>query len=390
MESVSLALAVCLALAIITKQRGLPSIPFYIIAGLLIGESGLRIVAPDEISKFLTDLGLLFLLFFMGLEIRPSRILANRSAILKSGLIDLQVNMVIGFLAAWFLGFSLFDSLVVAAAFFISSTAMAVTSLVENHKLLMREAETVVWLMIFEDIALVVILALMGSSGSSPATLVVTVVTALAVLVIACHLLRTRIARLMKRDDDLPVLFTFTAVLGIAAVSSALAVPQSLMVIAFGTLLGSVNTAAFEERAKPFRDVFLVVFFVFFGIGVNLAAAEISLLPILVISALAVGSKFVSGLLIGRAVHGNYISGIEIWSNTTSRGEFSIAIAALYGSAVISGTIAAMVIITSLVGSFLAVGSSGIADWIDTKRGREPPPGIPEWPGEVTPGQKGG
>ena len=337
----------------------------------------------------------------MGLEIRPSRILANRSAILTSGLIDLQVNMVIGFLAAWFLGFSLFDSIVVAAAFFISSTAMAVTSLVENHKLLMREAETILWLMIFEDIALVVILALMGSSGSSPAMLVVTVVAALAVLVIACHLLRVHISRLMKRDDDLPVLFTFTAVLGIAAASSVLAIPESLMVIAFGTLLGSVNTAAFEEHAKPFRDVFLVIFFVFFGIGVNLTTAEISLLPILVISVLAVGSKLVSGLLIGRAVHGNYISGIEIWSNTTSRGEFSIAIAALYGSAMISGTIAAMVIITSLVGSFIAVGSTGIADWIEAKRGREPPPGIPEWPGEevapvevapgeVSPGENGG
>jgi len=144
MEGVSFALVVCLLLALFTKRRALPSIPFYIIAGLLIGQSGLHIVASDQISEFLTHLGLLFLLFFMGLEIRPSRILENKSEILKSGLIDLQVNLLLGFGTAWFLGFSLFDSIVVAAAFYISSTAMAVTSLVENHKLLMREAETVV------------------------------------------------------------------------------------------------------------------------------------------------------------------------------------------------------------------------------------------------------
>ena len=47
MEGIPIALAVCLALAIVTKRRGLPSIPFYIIAGLLIGETGFRIVAPD-------------------------------------------------------------------------------------------------------------------------------------------------------------------------------------------------------------------------------------------------------------------------------------------------------------------------------------------------------
>lgn len=67
MEGIVLALSVCLVLALITKKLSLPSIPFYIIAGLLLGQSGLSLVGIDEVSLFLTRLGLLFLLFFMGL-----------------------------------------------------------------------------------------------------------------------------------------------------------------------------------------------------------------------------------------------------------------------------------------------------------------------------------
>jgi CPA2 family monovalent cation:H+ antiporter-2 len=354
MEGIVLALFVCLILALFTKRFALPSIPFYIIAGLLLGESGLELVAADEISRFLTDLGLLFLLFFMGLEIKPGRIWRNQSAFVSSGLIDLHINMILGFLVAYALGFSLFDAVIIAVAFYISSTAMAVTSLIENHKLLLRESETVVWLMIFEDIVLIIFLAFMGNSGGHPLLIVVKICILLGAIIAITHFARHYLISILKREDELPVLLTFSAVLGIAALSNTIGVPESFMVIAFGTILGTIDPIAFEIHSKPFKDVFLVVFFVFFGITVNLSSGEISLFAIIAISLLAIFSKFLSGMAIGRYIHKNRHSGIEIWSNTASRGEFSIAIAAIYGSAAVSGTIATMVIITSIIGAFAA------------------------------------
>jgi len=380
MEGVVLALVVCLLLALITKRLSLPTIPFYIIAGLLIGQSGLNLVGSDDISVFLTELGLLFLLFFMGLEIKPDKIWKNQSAILTSGVIDLNVNMIIGFVAAYALGFSLFDSLVVAAAFFISSTAMALTSLVENRKLLMRESETIVWLMIFEDIVLIILLAAIGSSMDNPVFLVLKLAAVLSVVYLIIRIGRVYIATLLKRDDELPVLLTFSAVLGIAAFSETIGIPVSFVVIAFGAMLGTIDTEAFEVHSRPFKDVFLVVFFVFFGITTNLFTGGISLLAIIAISILAIVSKFISGMVIGRVIHRNSSSGIEIWSNTIARGEFSIAIAALYGSPIISGTIATMVIVTSVVGAFAARYSNGLKRLL-LRTGREIPPprvSIPE------------
>ena len=78
------------------------------------------------------------------------------------------------------------------------------------------------------------------------------------------------------------------------------------------------------------------------------------------ISLVAVASKYLSGIAIGKLLHGSASSGVEIWTNTIGRGEFSIAIAALYGSAAVSNVIAFMVITTSIIGAFAAKYSSSL------------------------------
>jgi CPA2 family monovalent cation:H+ antiporter-2 len=115
--------------------------------------------------------------------------------------------------------------------------------------------------------------------------------------------------------------------------------------------------------------VFLIVFFVFFGIGVDFSGG-FPVFVIIAISVLAIVSKLVSSLLIGWIVHGQARSGIEIWTNTIGRGEFSIALASLYGSAIVSAAIAAMVIITSVVGSFAAKYSGFFGRLFDMVRGK--------------------
>ena len=361
MEGLIIALFVCLVLLIITKYLSWPVIPFYIIAGIVLGASGLNIVQVSEASTFFAELGLIFLLFFMGLEIKPERILSNQKTFFSSGLIDLNINMIIGFMGAYLLGFTLTESLVIASAFFISSTAMTVASLVENKKLMMRESETIVWMMVFEDIVLIIFLTLLSTSLANPLVFIGKIAVILLVFYLISHFGKKLIRKVINRDDELPVFLTFAAVVIIAFGSKAIGVPETLMVIAFGTALASTDPAAFEAQARPFKDVFLIIFFVFFGVGVDFSGG-IPVMLIIAISILAIISKLISGLLIGKIVHGRTGSGIEIWANTIGRGEFSIALAALYGSPIVSSAIAAMVIITSIVGSFSAKYSGSLQD----------------------------
>jgi CPA2 family monovalent cation:H+ antiporter-2 len=353
MEGLVLALFVCLILALITKYLSVPAIPFYILAGVLLGQAGLGLVASDQMSDFFSEMGLIFLLFFMGLGLKTERIASNRDAVLTSGIIDLNVNMLIGFVGAYLLGFSLIESLIVAAAFYISSTAMTVTSLIENRKLMIREAETIIWLMMFEDLVLIIFLAIASAGNQNLIIFFVKILIVLGFLYAFAHWGKEFLISILDRDDELPIIFTFAAVLTTASVSTYLGVPETMMVIALGAAFATTDPDAFEQHARPFKDVFLVVFFVFFGVTINFSGGA-NWFVIGVICILAVVSKFISGMLTGLAIHGSALSGLEIWGNTIGRGEFSIALAVLYGSPVVATTIAALVIVTSIIGSFTA------------------------------------
>jgi CPA2 family monovalent cation:H+ antiporter-2 len=359
MEGIVLALFVCLLLVLITKYLSVPAIPFYILAGVVLGKAGLGLVTSDQISNFFAGLGLIFLLFFMGLGLKPERIAANRSAVLTSGIIDLNINMIIGFVAAYLLGFSITESLIVASAFYISSTAMAITSLIENRKLMLREAETVIWLMVFEDLVLIIFLALISAGDQNLIVFLVKILGVLALLYALAHYGKEFLISILDRDDELPIIFTFVAVLTTASVSMYLGIPETMMVIALGVAFATTDPDAFEQHARPFKDVFLVVFFVFFGVTIDFSGG-VNWFMITVICLLAILSKLISGVLTGIFIHGSALSGLEIWGNTIGRGEFSIAIAVLYGSPLIGTTIAAMVIVTSIVGSFAAKYSSSL------------------------------
>ncbi len=358
MEGFVIALFVCLVLALITKYLSVPTIPFYILAGVLLGKAGLGIVQADDVSHFFSDMGLIFLLFFMGLGMKLERIAANRSAVLTSGIIDLNVNMLIGFFAAYLLGFSITESLIVASAFYISSTAMAMTSLIENRKLMLRESETIIWLMVFEDLVLIIFLAIMSAGNQNLFFFGFKILCVLGVLYALALYGKEFLVSILDRDDELPIIFTFAAVLTTASFAIVLQVPETMMVIALGVAFATTDPDAFEQHARPFKDVFLVVFFVFFGVTMDLSSGGANLYNIMVICVLAIVSKFLSGLITGIVIHGSALSGLEIWANTIGRGEFSIALAALYGSPVVGTTIAAMVIATSILGSFTAKYSS--------------------------------
>jgi CPA2 family monovalent cation:H+ antiporter-2 len=229
---------------------------------------------------------------------------------------------------------------------------MALASLIENKRLILREAETVVWLMIFEDIVLVGFFILLSAKTTHPLVQIGAIALAVGGIFLLVRLATGPIRALLNRDDDLPLLFTFGIVIGAALFAAVLGIPSEIVAIAAGSALSLTSPASLERYARPFRDVFLVLFFVFFGISVDLAGS-IALLPLIGLSLLAIASKLISAFAIGKGIHGSAASGIEIWSHTASRGEFSIALAAIYGSATVSATVAALVVLTSVAGAFL-------------------------------------
>jgi CPA2 family monovalent cation:H+ antiporter-2 len=367
MEEIALALFICLILALVSKRYSLPPIPFYIIAGIAIGKSGLAIVPSDAYSQYLSYLGLIFLLFYVGLEMRPKSLRERGRTILLSGVIDLNVNLLIGFAAAILLGFRPLESFILASAFYISSSAMAISSLVENRRLILPEAETIVWMMVFEDVLLILLISLFSAQAGNPVTFILLTASVLAATILATRVLRRPIKAILTRTDDLPSLLTFTAVISSTYLARLLKIPDALVAIILGSSLAATSGAALDRLSQPFREVFLVLFFVFFGITIDFSGGFSPVIAA-VLCILAIGSKMASGILVGWGLHGSALSGIEIGANTLGRGEFSIALAAIFGSATISATVAILVVATSLVGSFAARYSEGLKDWVGGER----------------------
>lgn len=367
MEEIALALFVCLILAFVSKRYSLPPIPFYIIAGIAIGKSGFSLVPADDYSRYLSSLGLIFLLFYVGLEMRPKSLRERGRTILLSGVIDLNVNLLIGFAGAILLGFRPLESFILASAFYISSSAMAIASLVENRRLILPEAETIVWMMVFEDVLLILLISLFSAQAGNPVTFIALTAAVLAATIGIARVLQHPIKALLARTDDLPSLFTFTAVISSTYLAKLLKIPDALVAIILGSSLAATSGAALERISQPFREVFLVLFFVFFGITIDFSGG-FSPIAASVLCILAIGSKMVSGILVGWGLHGSVPAGIEIGTNTLGRGEFSIALAAIFGSATISATVAILVVATSLAGSFAARYSEGLKAWAGRER----------------------
>lgn len=365
-EGIAIALIVCLVFAGVSKKLKFPPIPAYMIAGILLGVSGFGIVKESDISIFLAEAGLLFLLFTMGLELRPEEIYGQGRSFVLSGTVDLAVNILIGYAVALLVGFPASDAVVIACAFYISSSAMAVASLIENRKLAAPESDTILWIMVFEDIMLLLIIVLLSSGGKSPAATIATALIVIAAFFAFCYIFRSAVSQMLEKYEDLGLLFTFAAVIAAAAIAVVLEIPATLIAIALGSALSVTKPEILEKHAKPFRDVFLVVFFVFFGISLEISS-DFPFVEIIVLSLAAIACKLVSSLIIGKAVHRNYVSGIEIWSETTARGEFSLAIASSFGSPLVSGTVALMVLITSIVGGMMGKYSGRMKGFIRKK-----------------------
>ncbi|WFN34398.1 cation:proton antiporter [Methanogenium sp. S4BF] len=362
MEGIAIALAACVGVALICRRYAIPPIPFYIITGLALGTAGFGIVQTSEVSEWIAHMGLLFLLFTMGLHLHPGEVAKRRGSFLIAGMIDLCVNFAAGLAVAFLIGLPLFDALVLAGAFYISSSAIALSSLIDNRKLGFRESDTVIWLMVFEDIMLVALLILFTAQDVSPLRTIGIIVCVAAAAFVCVGKFRAPLREFFAREDELPILAVFLAVVLAVAVSDVTGVPDSLFVIILGSAISLAAADRAEVVARPFREVFLVVFFVFFGISVSFTG-----MPPLVILAsvivLALITKLISGLMIGKAIHGRVLSGIDIWADTTSRGEFSILLALLYGSSAVVPVVAAMVVITSCIGSFTGKYSVRMRRW---------------------------
>ncbi|MBD0291203.1 MAG: cation:proton antiporter, partial [Thermoleophilia bacterium] len=146
LEQLAVTVALLAVLGLAASRFGLSAIPAYLLAGLLLGPNtprALSLIEPSEVTEFVAELGLIFLLFFLGLEFSVERVLRMGRHLGLGGSIDLLVNGALGLaLGVAAFGFS-FAALLVAAGVYISSSAVAIKGLTDFRRLADEETDLV-------------------------------------------------------------------------------------------------------------------------------------------------------------------------------------------------------------------------------------------------------
>jgi monovalent cation:H+ antiporter-2, CPA2 family len=336
----------------VATRLGLASIVGFIFLGLLMGPSGvIPVYQTGPVISMFGELGLVLLLFFMGLEFSPRRFAEGGRAIVVAGTIDLA-NFLIGFAAAMLLGFGWLAGLFLGGITYISSSGV-ISKLISDRKLIAYpEAELTMGVLVYEDLAMIVVLGGLGLLTAGGGLLEFAgVAVFLAFFGIVLRYGRPYLERLLSREGESFVLLVLGLVVLFAMGADELGFPEAVAAFLFGMLMAeSDHKERLEHVLLPWRDVAAAAFFLDFGLHVDLRSA-LGYAPVALLLALAtvvvnVATGFFSGRQTGLSRRASIGHGLML----VPRGEFSLVIVGLAAGVAIlpADTRAALVGLTSV------------------------------------------
>jgi len=328
------------AASVLAGRLALSAIPIFIAAGILLGPSpGFpEVVQPSEGTDLLARLGVVLLLFFLGLEFSLDRLTAARRMVVVGGLIDLVVNAGIGLAVGMLLLGPSPEAVLLAGLIYISSSGIVTRALFDLRRLADDETDLVLGVLVFEDLAIAVFLGVAAAlaTGESVGGLTIAGTAGLALGFVVAFLLVGRwahhaIDRIGPRLDREQLLLGALAIaLGGAALGEAAGLSEAVGALLAGILLsGSEVRDQIEQQLLGLRDFAAAIFFFAFGLQVDLGEADDAASWLLLAVPLAVAGKLAGGYLSGRANGFTSRESVNVGTALVARGEFTIILANL-------------------------------------------------------------
>ncbi|GGM16282.1 potassium transporter [Pseudomonas asuensis] len=323
----------------LAKRLQLGAVLGYLLAGVIIGPQVLKLVDDPESVAHFSEMGVVLLLFIIGLELSPRRLWLMRKAVFGVGLAQVIVTGVaIGALAIIFFGQSIAAAVILGLGLALSSTALGLQSLAESRQLNSPHGRLAFAVLLFQDIAAIPLIALVpllatqgaNTGGESLLMAGLKVLGSIAVVVIGGRYLLRPVFRIVAKTG-LPEVSTATALLivvGTAWLMDTAGVSMALGAFLAGLLLAdSEYRHELESQIEPFKGLLLGLFFISVGMGANLSLLlEIPAL-IIGLTLLLIAIKLPLLMMIGRMAGGlDAISALRLGTVLAAGGEFAFVV----------------------------------------------------------------
>ena len=281
LSQILILLAGSLLVLSLVRRFALPPILGYLVVGMLLGPHALALVADDASVRLLAEIGVVFLVFTLGLEFSLARMIAMKAEVLGVGGLQMLLTTAAFGSLAWAIGVEPAPAIVIGGALAMSSTAIVLRQLGDQVELNRTHARLAVGILLFQDLAFAPFLALATSISQTDVTLGPqwllgmvgrAIVALLVVLAVGRWLLRPLFQEIARhRSTETFTLTVLFVVLGGAWATHALGLSMALGAFLAGMLLAETEFRHETEAViKPFQDILLGLFFVSVGMLLDL------------------------------------------------------------------------------------------------------------------------
>lgn len=361
---------------LLARRVGQSVIPAYIVAGVLIGPFApsvggvsFTLVESPAFVRLLADLGVVLLLFFVGLELSLTSLIRNRTRFVRAGAIDIGISLPLGILVGLVFGFTLLEALFVGLIVFNSSTVIIAKSLIDLEWIVNTESEAILGVIVIEDIITAAAFAVLSAVvlgaadvASLGRTLGQAAVVLLVLGVVAYYGAEWLDRAFDIRSSELFLLGVLGATALVAGFGLAAGVSDVIVAFVVGAAFGGTShVERIESLLAPSRDLFAAVFFFVIGLQTNPRVVVSVAGFVLVAVVVTLLGQLVSAFLAGRSYGLSVEQASRMASALAPRGEFSLVIAAFLVTAgttdALRETIPAFtvgyVLLTSILGTVL-------------------------------------
>lgn len=292
-----LAILTCAVVVVwLFRRIKLPAILAYLVAGVIVGQHGLNLAHEQVDYDHFAELGIVFLLFTLGLEFSLPRLMAMRHLVISVGSLQVGISLLVFMIAGLFFGLSIPAAFVVGSILALSSTAIVIRQLSESGAMKRKSGQLSVAILLFQDVAVVpllIIIPMLALDSQTSMVWALTLAMVKGVVVVALLLfvgkwLLPKIFNIIAqvRTDELFVLTTLLVTLLAAAFTQWFGLSMALGAFLAGMMLSeSEYKHQLEADIRPYRDILLGLFFITVGMKLDvglLVTSPFSLLGMMI------------------------------------------------------------------------------------------------------------